>query len=59
MDQTLIEMKVLTRGFGDLTVKFKVMLKNTTSYTTNNLGHDLGRFAACWGRVLLYSEGFC
>ena len=56
MDQTLIQMKALTTGFGDPMVKFKVMVDLCGPYGTNNLGHDLGRFATCGRRVLVYPE---
>ena len=89
MDQTMIEMKVLTRGFRDPMAKFKIMVKRMVAMAQiilvmiwvvlqpageeycciqmvllkpylqpNMFGQHLGRFAACRGRVLLYSEGF-
>ena len=44
MGQTLVQTKVLTEKNG--------------RYGPNTLGHDLGRVAACRGRILLYPEGF-
>ena len=57
MDQNLIQMKVLTKGFCDPVSNLKVCQKKVR-YGINNLGHDLGRFAACRKGILLYSEGF-
>ena len=46
--------KRIPRSYGQ--IKTKGRLKGR--YGTNNLGHNLGRFAAGRKRILLYSEGF-